>query len=67
MTYPVGVNINRRNVVPDLYDWLEEQGMEYKKDWTFERGIPSKDLAEFDYVFNFVHSEHAMMFKLRWA
>lgn len=67
MTYPVGVNISRSMVTPDLFDWLEDRGLVFNKDWNYNRGgSMDKDLADFDYVFNFVRSEHAMMFKLRW-
>lgn len=69
MTHSVKVKVRGKLITPDLFDWLEDQGLEYKKDWNYDRARVPHDnaLPDYDYKFNFVRSEHATMFALRWS
>jgi hypothetical protein len=53
----VTVKLPPKNVFPDLVDWLEQQGIEYGRDWVWY----SAD------EFRFANDEHATVFALRWA
>ena len=56
--YTIKVKLRPEDVYPDLIDWLEQQGIEYGKDWVWS--ILTSE-------FMFVKSEHATVFALRWA
>ena len=57
----VTVKLPPKNVFPDVFDWLEQQGIEYGEDWTWSH-YPSDGT-----VFRFAKDDHATLFALRWA
>ena len=47
--------------IPPIYDWMEERGWEYYKDWNCIK--VSKDV----YYMEFKDDQMAVMFLLRWS
>lgn len=64
MTHAVAVRIRPQHVLPDLFDWLYAQRLEFVTDWTFAQAEPTETA---DYVFKFEEPAAATAFALKWA
>ena len=65
MTYDVCISINRDQVLPDVFDWLQNRDLHFVQDWEYSK--PDYFKADWDYTFQFYNEEHASLFALRWA
>lgn len=65
MTYDVPISIARDKVLPDVFDWLQEQNIIHMNDWVYTKPDYFKD--EWVYTFKFVQQKHAALFALKWA
>lgn len=65
MTYDVKISLKRHEVLPDVFDWLLEQDLFHTKHYSYTKPDYFKD--DWDFTFQFVKSEHASIFALRWA
>jgi len=63
-SYTVSIRLRPENVFPDVFDWLEQQGILYGEHWNWERVFDDRAA---DAKFGFIQPEHATLFALRWA
>ena len=65
MTIDVKIDIKPEQVLPDVFDWIHEQGWQHIVDWRWYR--PAEGMfRDTRYTFQFDKEEHATMFALRW-
>jgi hypothetical protein len=57
--YTIQVKLRPGGGYLDLFDWLEQQKIEFGEDWAWDNLRPAE--------FRFAKPEHATMFALRWA
>ena len=63
MTYDVSIGLKPKQVLPDVFDWLEIRELYFREHWDFSRSP-----GEYrDLTFKFKNAEHASMFALVWA
>ena len=62
--YTVKIRLRPENVLPDVWDWLNQHGMFYGEHWSWHR-VFGDSLS--DSEFSFDRPEHATLFALRWA
>lgn len=65
MSYDIKMSLARSEVLPDVFDWLEERHLFFKRDWDYTKPDHFKD--DWDFTFKFERSEDATVFALRWA
>jgi hypothetical protein len=63
MTYNVEIKVKPTDVLPDVFDWLENNNLYFFTDWSFTR---LESVNDCDYTFKFKRSEDATIFALRW-
>lgn len=61
MTYTVEIRVNATIVVPDIFDWINDQGLQHIVDWRWFRLADPNMLS-----FQFDREENATMFALKW-
>lgn len=64
MTIDVKIDIKPAQVIPDVLDWIHEQGWQHIVEWRWFR--PAGGMVDKRYTFQFDKEEHATMFVLRW-
>jgi hypothetical protein len=67
MTTEVKIYIRQKHVLPDVFDWINDQGWQHIVEWRWFR--PSSDRQEANdwrYTFQFEKEEHATLFSLKW-
>ena len=65
MTIDVKIDIKSAQVMPYIFDWIQEQGWQHIVDWRCFH--PDKGMfRDKRYTFQFEKEEHATMFALRW-
>jgi hypothetical protein len=63
--YTVKIRLRPENVLPDVWDWLEQHGISHVNgDWGWHRVFGDRLT---DAEFSFRRPEHATLFALRWA
>ena len=59
--YDVRICLAHTDVLPDVFDWLLEQNLDYMKDWVYSKLSPN------EFTFTFFEQDSATIFALRWA
>jgi len=62
--YTVKIRLQPENVLPDVWNWLEQHGMFYGEHWSWSRVFGDRLT---DSEFSFGQPEHATLFALRWS
>jgi hypothetical protein len=65
MTHEIKISVKPENVLPDIFDWLNEQGWEHIVDWRWFR--PKADTSDNRYIFQFDDQKKANWFAMRWS
>lgn len=66
MTTDVKINIKPENVLPDLFDWIHDQGWKHIVEWRWFRPEYNESNTDKRYTFQFENENHAIIFALRW-
>lgn len=68
MTYDIRIKLKKDEVLPDVFDWIQQQGWKHIVEWCwFHRFHPGIDkIPDSIYVFQFDNEKHAEWFSLRW-
>jgi hypothetical protein len=64
MTTEVKIHIKPHQVLPDVFDWINDHGWQHIVEWRWFR--PSQASRDTRYTFQFEKEEHATMFSLKW-
>jgi hypothetical protein len=67
MTAEVTIKLKPSNVLPDVWDWLHEQGWNHDIDWGWRRTNSSDPSLDNRYTFRFEKEEYATLFALKWT
>jgi len=65
MTYAIKISIKGNQALPNVFNWLHEQGWTHLKDWKWFH--PHLDDPNRLYSFQFDQEEYAVLFALRWT
>jgi hypothetical protein len=65
----VAIKLKKHEVLPDVFDWLRENELEYLKHWTWDSPKLGTQWANENYthIFKFFREENATFFMLRWS
>lgn len=65
MTYEVKVSLKKNEVLPDMFDWLEERKQKHLIDWRWFKPEPLSN--KMYYTFQFEDAKIANWFAIRWS
>jgi hypothetical protein len=67
--YTVKIRLRPENVLPDVWDWLEQHSIRFVEHWSWSMNSWDRrlDRGDYDVEFSFDQPEHATLFALRWA
>ncbi len=64
MSYNIRVNLKKDEVLPDVFEWIQQQGWKHLVEWRWFK--PDYYNLETHYTFQFDDEKHADWFSLRW-
>lgn len=65
MTCDVRITLKKSEVLPDVFDWIHQQGWKHIVEWRwFRAGMDG--VSDRHYIFQFDDEKHAEWFSLRW-
>jgi hypothetical protein len=62
MTYDIRIKLKKNEVLPDVFDWIQQQGWKHIQEWRWSRQVQSSR-----YTFQFDDKKKAEWFSLRWT
>jgi hypothetical protein len=65
MTYDIRIKLKKEEVLPDVFDWIHQQGWKHIQEWRWFRVGMDGD-SDRDFMFQFDDEKHAEWFSLRW-
>jgi hypothetical protein len=65
MSYNIRVNLKKDEVLPDVFEWIQQQGWKHLVEWRWFK--PDYYNLETHYTFQFDDEKQAEWFSLRWT
>jgi hypothetical protein len=65
MSYNIHVNLKKDEVLPDVFEWIQQQGWKHLVEWRWFK--PDYYNLETHYTFQFDDEKQAEWFSLRWT